>query len=188
MFSENKDMDTNISVPWISITKCYNPRCIALLCEKDTDLIPNIVNEILITNNPSYNSKFIIQIDHHLFNNSTWRILNEYLYYNKIEKTIIIPIVTSHFYQLKAGEILCHFRFVPLCQALYHIQGNYYFIISNLNLKIFNVLFKNIFNIYNFYILEIQDEYFMSDSEDDEEKKEKEEKEEEVKEESIDKI
>jgi len=129
-------MATNILPPWISKPKCYSSRCLGLLCEKDIDLIPNIVNEVIITNDASYNSNFIK-----------------------------IPIVTSHFYQLKADEILCHFRFVPPCQALWHILGNYFlFYFFNLSVHIFfNLeLYKT---VKNFYISETQEEYFMSDSE-----------------------
>lgn len=158
-------MVTNILPSWISKPKCYSSRCLGLLCEKDIDLIPNIVNEVIITNDASYNSNFIMHVDHHLYFNSTYRILNEYLYYSEIENVIKIPIVTSHFYQLKADEILCHFRFVPPCQALWHILGNYFlFYFFNLSVHIFfNLeLYKT---VKKFYISETQEEYFMSDSE-----------------------
>ncbi len=62
-------MATNILPPWISKPKCYSSRCLGLLCEKDIDLIPNIVNEVIITNDASYNSNFIMHVDHHLYFN-----------------------------------------------------------------------------------------------------------------------
>jgi hypothetical protein len=83
------------------------------------------VNEIHLGLTIDIPPGYAIQVKNHLCN-KPWRVYSEFLYPNKYTRCINIPIITKKVKELKAGEVLCHIKFINLSHALEIIKGKNY--------------------------------------------------------------
>lgn len=101
--------------------------CFAIVCPYDADFHKEIVNTITLRNIEIFDTGYMMQIKHHSHLMKGWCVLSKFLFYNSDEKTITIPVITSTFCSIKAGEPLCHIMFKSLSEAYDKILKGIYF-------------------------------------------------------------
>jgi len=92
--------------------KCEN-KCMALLNPHAVTLKSNTVTEIKINNVHGFCHDYLIEVQHHLDKNM-WRIISNYLYYDKKTCSISIPVISPYNITLSPHECLCHIQFQPI--------------------------------------------------------------------------
>ena len=95
----------------------YNP--------DDKILFPGIVNEITIKVDKISHYYIFHSIQHD--KNKPWKLLNEYLYFNHLNLTLTIQIITSEQYHLKQNEPICHLKITRIQKILVTPKGNTHF-------------------------------------------------------------
>ncbi len=95
--------------------------CLIITNPKDILLFTDKVNEIIIPFKGNSLTN-LLQVNNHM-NEKPWRVISEYLYFNERTQSLSIPIITSIFQQLRAGEAICHIFMMDSIQSLQERTG-----------------------------------------------------------------
>ena len=110
---------------WNSSDNNVNCSCWNIRNPETRMLLPGVVNEIIIRfidDTPTT----VLQVNNHMCD-KPWRVISEYIYFNKRTHSITIPIITSFTRILLSGEPICHVELMNPLSTLQKIKGNSFF-------------------------------------------------------------
>jgi hypothetical protein len=90
-----------------SSTNCFEKKCVNFYVNKVIHLRPYEVAEIDLELLVDCPHGFVCEIINH-FNNNPWQVIDRVIYQKDEKTSLRVNIISSSFYTLNRGDILCH--------------------------------------------------------------------------------